>query len=374
METFYLLALIPVLIAGISLFFLKNTITWLEAGAQLLAGIAIVAVVYWTGTYSQIADKQVINGYIQSKARTHDTYLESYSCNCRTVRVGKSSSRHCSTCYRRHYTVSWDLKTTVGPIRINKLDSTWSAVYLTPDPTLYTQANVNDPCAKEVVYDNYIQGAPNSIFHNVGTVNPKLQSLVPPYPYVYDIYKVNHVALAGYKPSVWDKTLDRELGARLRTLGAQKQVNIVVVLANTNQKLFKYALEREWLGGKKNDVVVVIGTTKFPDVQWVDVFTYANTADNNKVAVAIRDDLLRLKTLEDPVKVANIITTDVARDYKRKPMSDYEYLMDEVEPPGWVIMLAAALSVVISLTIVYFCHRNDHIPAKYKRHNNRYRR
>lgn len=358
MDLFYLLVLIPLGMAVLTKYYFKHTVDWTEAGIQAGVGVVAVAVVFFAGAYSQMADTEIINGQITNKVRQHDTYLESYSCNCRSVRSGNTTTTHCDTCYRRHYTVDWYLKTTIGRIDISSRDWTSSAVYLLPDPSLYTEAQIGDPCAKESTYTNYVKGAPESIFHNVGIVDQRLKASVPAYPEVYDRYKVSHVMPVGFKHNQWTDRLNTRLSEHLKTLGAKKQVNINVIVTKNSQS-FKYALEREWLGGKKNDVTVVIGTTGLPNVQWVDVFTYANTAGNNLVATNLRNQILDMKTVENPEQLADVIATEVSNTYVRKSMKDFEYLKDEIDPPTWVIVMTILFSVAVSGGLAYYFHHND---------------
>lgn len=355
METFYLLLLIPVAIVIFSKVYFRYTIDWAEASIQFGVSIVLLAVVYFSGAYSTLSDTQIINGQITNKNRTEGTYLKPYSCHCRTVRSGKSTSTRCQTCYERRYTVSWDLSSTVGSFNVDYVDRSTRSVYSLPDPSIFTKAYVGEPAARESTYTNYIKAAPDSIFHAVGIVSNSYK--LPAYPSVYDLYKVNHVHAVGIKKDKLLESTDAKISAALKTLGRDKEVNINVVVNTYKQQTYKYALERKWLGGKKNDVTVVIGTPYYPVVSWVQVFTYGNTADNNTLAVNLRDDLLKEGKITD--NTASIIVRNVSAYYKRKPMKDFEYLKQEIDPPSWVVILSVITQLIVGVGLTYYFHRND---------------
>lgn len=372
METFYLLALIPVTIAIVAKFWFHQSITWLEFGIQAVVGILILAAVYFTGLYSSMSDTEIINGQVTEKVRHHDSYIESYQCNCRTSRVGKTTTTTCQTCYRNHYTVDWYLKSTIGRIQIDRADWTSRAVYALPNPSEYSKAVVGEHCAKYNSYTNYIKATPDSIFHNVGVFDKKLKTMVPPYPKIRNIYKVDRVIPIGLKRDEYMEALDVSLSNSLRTLGLKKQANINVIIAKTDSNLMRYAIEREWLGGKKNDVTVVIGAPNYPEIEWVDVFTFANSADNNTLTVNLRNGLLEMKGLYDLKQtrvVSGIITQNVEAHFKRKSMKDFEYLEDEIDPPTWVLVLSIVLSILLGVGLTWFFHHNE-LPSR--RGNYRY--
>src|SRR5690554_6260129 len=106
METFYLILLIPVIIALVARWKFHHTITWPEVAAQTLAVIVVVTTVWFTGIYGKMSDTELWNGQVTEKKRDHGHYLRSYQCNCTTDSNGNTS---CQTCYEDRYTVDWYL-------------------------------------------------------------------------------------------------------------------------------------------------------------------------------------------------------------------------------------------------------------------------
>jgi hypothetical protein len=129
-------------------------------------------------------------------------------------------------------------------------------------------------------------------------------------------------------------------------IGPAKQANILVIFTK-HDKNFKYALERAWIGGKKNDIVVIFGIIKYPTVDYVDVFTFANSTGNERFRVILRDNITQATaTGFDVNTVTNIISTDVNKYFVRYQMENFVYLQDEISIP------TAALVSMLFITFV----------------------
>ncbi len=362
MEMFFLLLLVPVVWALIAKRVLHETITWQEMGIQMAISCVLVAIVYAAGSYSKTADVEIWNGQITSKHRDHGHYLRSYSCHCYTscTTVGKTQScrQICQTCYEDRYTVNWYLKSTLGDIGLQSYDRTSRSVYNEPDPASYIAAYVGEPCSKEKGFTNYVKAVPESLFNSKeGALRlKKFESMIPAYPRVHSHYHVNRVISVGVKvPDLKDWTL--KTAEHLRYLGPEKEANIIIVFANTTDQTYRYALEQAWLGGKQNDVIVVMGTPQYPKVAWADVITFGQNAGNGMLAVDIRDRIMKTG-VADATATTGIVASSVNKHFKRKHMEDYEYLKDEIQPPTWVLILAFLLAIGSSIGLTYVFHRN----------------
>jgi hypothetical protein len=50
----------------------------------------------------------------------------------------------------------------------------------------------------------------------------------------------------------------------------------------------------------------------------------------------------------DGRKLLSIVEQEVAAKFKRKAMSDFRYLLKEIEPPGWALGILIALGLLVS--------------------------
>lgn len=307
----------------------------------LFASITITGFLIGVGSYRNDSDVQIINGQVVSKQMQRVSCSHSYSCNCHTSCSGSGKHRHCSThcstCYEHSFDQDWNVYTTVGPVRINRLDRRGMQ-----EPPRWTAVLIGEPAAATVSYTNYIKAAPESLFHKVASHRYR----VPEYPTnIQDYYRYNRVVSVNTSLP-FAKDLNDTLNYELRKLGPYKQVNIVSVFTTYDQN-FGSVLEQEWLGGKKNDVVVVVGLySDLKTIRWVKVFSWSKSS---LVNYQIEDGLRTMKTFEISNYLA-VVTASIKDSFIRRPMSDFQYLEDAVEPPDWAIFT----SIIIALLIVGF--------------------
>ncbi len=379
METFYLLLLIPVLIAAIARWKFEHTIAWPEVAVQIVFVSLVVGGVWFAGKYGQTHDFEIWNGEITAKQREHGHYERAYDCFCTTHCSGSGENETCyevcQTCYEDRYTVDWYLETTIGNIQIQYFDRGSRSVYNSPDPDAYRDARVGEACSAERSYTNYIQAVPESLFNTHSEEElAQFADLIPEYPRVYDYYHFDRVLSMGMGGNInhseWSEYIDRYQ----KVLGNTHQVNILLVVVNTSDQMYRHALERAWAGGKKNDVIVLIGSTNFPTIDWVDTITLGRNSGNELMTVEMRDNLMGIGTLEDHRVVIGSMVRTIEDRFDRKPMADYEYLKDEIDPATWVIILAFFLSVALSIGATIFFHHTDMFGYETYRSRFNYRR
>lgn len=341
---------LPMILPWIAKIMWKHEITWAEMACTLVIGAALSAGVYFAGAHAQTADTEIINGEVTDKERVHGSYTRSYECRCSTNSKGV---RSCSTCYEDHYTVTWNCKTNLGTIRIDHKDRTSRSVYLTPDPDRYTVIQRGDPVAMEHGFTNYVKAVPDSLFHANQT--KKFDALIPKYPdEVFDYYKINRTFAMGV--SVPDLAQwNQDISVMLRKLGPQKQANVVVLFVNTADQSYLHALEGKWIGGKKNDIIVIIGTTAYPKIDWVAVSSWT---DKQLFKVQLRDEIMALGNV-DRSQIIAAIDKHTMSTYVRKSMKDFEYLKSQIEPPVWVLILAVILGMIASGGLTWYFYHND---------------
>jgi len=230
-------------------------------------------------------------------------------------------------------------------------------VYLYPNPKAYTNCAVGQPAAANHSYTNYVQAVPQSIFAERASADD-FPGKIPNYPHVYNYYQVDHVLnvdseLTAGMVAVLDKRIDHIL----KTLGAAKEANIIVVLTEIDDPSYRYAVEQTWLGGKKNDIVIFIGLDGMT-ITWVDIMTWALNTGNELFHVTMRDGISNMKILNFE-QLAPFIGKTVSELYDRPMMKDYEHLESEIVPPTWILILALLLGYGGGAALVWYFHVND---------------
>lgn len=353
------LCLIPILLAVAARFLLPNTITWRESAIKAGAACAVLALGYGLAAMSMTRDTEILNGAVTSKERNKVSCDHSYRCNCYTSCTtssngSQSCTEHCSTCYEHSYDVDWDVLTTLGTINIDRVDRQGL-----DEPERWTIVKVGDPVSRNNSYTNYLKAAPHSLF-NTALAEAETKSyagLIPDYPEVYDYYHVTHAldVNAGVRNI---KDWDHQLDLTLRDLGPGKQVNVLAVFVKGQSRSYKNVLERAWLGGKKNDVIVVFGVNG-ETIEWVDAFTFGKTDGNHMLAVQLRDRLQALKSTADASAGVAIIRSAVITHFNRVTMEKYKYLAEDAGPSATVIMVIVFVMLLAFGSLLYYFHVTD---------------
>lgn len=336
---------IPILIAICSKLYFKDTITPGEMLLQLAISLAVTGGIYFGGWWFQVGDNQILNGQITSKDTHKGFYTTTVSCgkNCRTT--------------INHYTKEWFFRTTVGQIQIKYEDWLSSAVYLLPDPALYSNAKIGDFAAKSDAFRNYVKGAKHSLFHD--EMSEEELAKFPAYPEIYDKYKVNRV-VGDAAAEMGFGELNSLANETMKTFGTQKGVNVIYVITYAKDKNWANKLRFAWLSGKINDVVVILG---LGDNYWTDVFTYANSIGNEKLVVKLRDALRDGATLEGGLpnnkEIISLTTKYISEYYKRQDIENFKYLEDDIELPTWYLILLVIFAIGGSLALTKYFDENE---------------
>ena len=343
MAGLYWLLLVPVLVPFGIWFatYLRNkpTLSFMALGASILAGCLVMAGMWHLSRAQQITDTEIWNGQVTDKKQVWVSCSHSYECFCTTDRDG---NRTCQTCYEHSNDWDWVVYTTAGDLTISRVDRRGSHT-----PPRWAQVEIGEPASVEHRYKNYVQAVPESLYNLSEAENDALPD-VPNYPEVYDYYRIDRVLTVGVTYADAD-VLNAQLNTALMTLGPQKQANVVVIVVNAPDPNYRYKVEASWIGGNKNDIIVLLGTDETAEtVAWADVITFAGNAGNELFKVTLRDQLLDGNTL-DSATVASAISTNITELYDRPEMADYEYLDAAIQPSGGQKVLAVILSLLANL-------------------------
>ncbi|OGZ95953.1 MAG: hypothetical protein A3I44_05215 [Candidatus Sungbacteria bacterium RIFCSPLOWO2_02_FULL_51_17] len=361
-----LLLLVPILIAlgGFLVSIVRGdryyVITLREFG--VLIGLVVIVVVggYFISRMASTYDVEVWSGRVAGKEKEWTSCEHSYSCNphqcnCSTDSKGVTTCSTCyDTCYEHVNDWNWVLTTSnseqVGIARIDRRGSY--------EPPRFTKARIGDPTALTHAYTNYIKANPWSLLRKQGLAE-KFKPLLPAYPAsIYDYHYVNRFMAAGSasipvgEVAFWNRQL-MELNA---DLGRKKQVNIIMLVVPTSDSAYVHALEEAWLGGKKNDFVVVFGAEHFPRIEWVRTMSWTRAED---LKVALVNDLQEIGTFERRDEIVAKLRTEIERSFVRRPMEDFEYLMAGIRPPTWALILLFVLGTGISIGCTVYFWRED---------------
>lgn len=344
-----LLLLFPILV-GLAVFFFGKgrTVTIPEFIVQEVVIIIIIASGYYLALSSKSSDTELWNGVIARKWQDTQSCCHSYPCNCHEVCSGSGEDRSCSeicdTCYEHSNDISWEaISSNQELVFSDRCNSPSSS-----PPERWNQIIVGEPTAVEHSYTNYIKGNPDSILRRQG-YEEKYKGRIPRYPKVYDHYRAERFLVLGL--SVPDR---RETSAKLNALngefGAAKQVDIILILTNMDDPEYAEAVREAWLGGKKNDVVIVVGAPSFPKLSWVSVLSWSKSED---MKIAIRDKLLAMPTWSGS-EALKIIRHEVGNRFVRRRWQDFDYLKSTIEPSVSMQWTLGIVGVLLSIGLSFY--------------------
>jgi len=220
------------------------------------------------------------------------------------------------------------------------------------------------PTAIEHDYVNYVKASDKIL--RVDAELSSYSEFLLPYPEVYTSsyghIEINRVLDAKANiPDQWKKKTDKKLDNILVTLGAEKEVNILIYFVGITDQAFFYELKDYWINGKKNDVVIIVGMSNYPKIDWVDVMAWTN---HELFKIELKDNIFKLKNIEDNAeKFVDIITQQINAPgdsgYERLPMEEKEYLVYDINLPIWAICLLILLSISFFIPVVIIMLEND---------------
>lgn len=339
---------IAILISVVGKYWFYKTATWAEIALFSVVGVAILTGSFYMMRHGVNADHEIINGQVTTKRVDKVDCEHSYSCNCRTVKSGNSTTTQCDTCYEHSHDYDWLIVTTVGKLKVERVDDQG-----VNKPPRWEAAQAGQPVARWHKYQNYIKSSADTIMGYEYTDSP-LMKLVPTYPAIYDLHYADRVIPVGMtlpNKAEWNG----RLALALRTLGADKQANVIMIVTNEKSPMFAKAVMSAWAGAKKNDVVVVVGAANYPAVDWVSVHSWSKT---DMVNVSLRNRIMDQKTLH-PERTISLIDATIREYYQRRPMSDFEYLRDSADPPTWMLVVMTLLSIVVGVGVLFMSHVVD---------------
>jgi hypothetical protein len=347
--TLILLFIVPIICGVISRVIWKHEIVIWEVVCIICIGIISTTSGWQLGVVSQVDDIEINNGYVTNKSKDMVSCSHSYDCNCRDKKTKDSkgkvtTTRVCDTCYEHSHDYDWNVETTVGDLEIDRVDRQGAKI-----PPRWNEVVVGEPASIEHHTDNYIKAVPDSIFMS-NTVLAKDEHNVPEYPRVYDYYRVARVFdTHNIIPQDVKNQLNQQLNIILKTLGAEKQANVNIIFTQYDNT-YQYSVQKKWNGGKKNDITILIGISEYPKVEWVEVLTWMQNIGNDKVRMLIQDGILDNNTLDINMLVP-LIGKTIQMEFKRPHNKDYAYLLDQIEPPVWGIIMIILISCGISLWV-----------------------
>jgi hypothetical protein len=194
----------------------------------------------------------------------------------------------------------------------------------------------------------------------------RFKNKLPPYPEVYDYYRAQRFLGIGIKfpnPMGLNDRLS-EINAKW---GAPRKVDIVVIIVAETDEMYLEALKEAWIGGKINDIVVVVGVNPADKttITWAGVISWTK---NEQVKIDLRNAVYDLRTLAPPAgasedfryrELLDIIEYQVSSKFQHRRISDFEYLNASITPTDAFKLWLGIITFLLNLGMSIFFWLND---------------
>jgi len=299
----------------------KELVISLVANA-LLGGLMILILNMWI--LEQVSDSYILNGKVTNKYKDTVGCEHSYQV-CTTS--GKTTI--CTTHYEHFEDYDWVVETSVGSLIIDREDRQGETT-----PQRFIKVIVGEPASMEFHFNNYLLADKESLFLQNSETPSNIQQ-----PRVYDYYRTKHIVGSVSLPNV-EKQLDLLLQG--------KRFNVKVVALNNRPVEDFYSVMSAWIGGKINDVILVVSLDENGVVLWSKVNTYAKGYKNQMLL----KDLEYLT--EGKVFNEDLVTKQISLITKQFLILDeqeFEEKLELVEIPMWLLILVVLINIGLSVGI-----------------------
>lgn len=387
MWIFWILALLPISIAGLLVLLNRNVsyVEWLiSTGVALLMALIFQI----SASVGMTDDIETWSGYV-TNARQFSRWQEYYQeaiyrteyyqdtetyyttddkghrhSHTRTVTKSRRVFDHWED-RKRWHEAHWEVYTTLGNWDIDQTKyiyltqkfndnhpvkgkrTTWehNSRMIGGDPNDYVADNKTkwiEPVTVTKHFKNKIKAAPSLFSYSKVPTNivvhswPKSQNL-----FVSD--RVMGTAKSVITTLNWD-----QMNA---VLGASKKVNLIVVGFGDSGMDMAGWQESAWIGGKKNDLIICYGGKANEPATWVKVFgwTEKNIVKQN----------IQTLFLQNPVNdtIIPLIHNEVIANYVIKDWKKFDYIT--IEPPTWAYWVYFIVMLVVQGALFFWYHINE---------------
>jgi len=345
---------VPVVVALFAFLFGKS-ITLKELLAQMIAVLFVGGIMAIGLQYnSEGTATETWNGQIKSKHIDKESCSHSYKCHCYTTCSGSGSKRscteHCSTCYEHSYDNAYYAESNIGErFEIDTIDRQGLKI-----PPRYSEIEVGEPVVVLNTYKNHIRASGDSLFYKKGFTE-KFKGNLPTYPgKVFDYWKLNRILTVNV--SIPDREKAETLLSEFNgNIGKKKQCNMILVVVRNQPMEYTDALWEYWKGANKNDAVLIVSLDDNYGIQWVNTIALTKSS---MYGIQVRDGISSLKTFE-PMQIISTFASITEQYYERRPMKDFEYLLDGLKPSPGAFTTCLIIILLLSIGMSVYAHKID---------------
>ena len=224
-----------------------------------------------------------------------------------------------------------------------------SGVNADVDESYYNRTSLGEYACWWKVYTNPLKKNKRAFFSN--EIWKRYESKMAPHPTVYDYRKVRRIISPDGVPF---KDNNDEINM-INSMLNNTNINFGFIFTRLPHD-YADALRNKWLGGNRNDFVIVCYVDAKNIIDYVDIICW----ENDMLKIQIRDTILNGKFNTNQTSELTTIVKDevLKRRFIVSDFSKFEYL--KVHLNGWHVLLLSFINIIITCGILYYCIYNEY--------------
>jgi hypothetical protein len=139
-------------------------------------------------------------------------------------------------------------------------------------------------------------------------------------------------------------------------IGTTRECNAIIVIVQNQPREYLYALEQHWLGGNKNDAILVISIGPDGNIVWADTIALVQ---DSMFKIRLRDGIQDIENIKYMNRIIDNFYKNIMVHFKRKEMKEFEYLTATITPTITQYVIVIVINVIIAIGLSIFFHRED---------------
>lgn len=303
--------------------------------------------VYKTETYTTGSGKnrqthtRRVFSHWSPRTRTHQEYWTKTDSFGRDWNIPKSEYDYLLKDFGKMSTVNGTRRTSAHDSRM-----------ISGDPLDYVAVNVKNvihPTTKINEWENKIKAAPSVFSYSTLTVEKENPNLTPLFDYPENSNPFTSDRLLGTAQQTITTLEFDKFNSRV---GPSKLINVILVGFGDVDSAVVKRQEAKWIGGKKNDFIVMYGGKDKFKPTWVQVVSWTES-DLCKKNV----ETMFLNNRVDNT-ILPILEKEIRERYTLKDWSKFDYIV--IEPPTWSIVWFFVTVLLVQGGLWTWFHLNEH--------------
>ena len=207
-------------------------------------------------------------------------------------------------------------------------------------------------------YVNFEHASRKATGLDVTSINPKYSKYIESYPTTenwgwgnIDVTRVKTVGL-DYVDKNWIRSFSMKLNDELIELGEKHHANVFIKLVSSDDTHARHGVDKMWLGGQKNDIILVIGVDSNWKIHHVNGLCPGVRENlNSEFIHSLEDNILELGDLKNP-NLIQVLSHQISQPGKagftRAHTEKMLHFLADIPVPIWKWLLTVMFCLLLN--------------------------